>query len=603
MRDFSIAWSRGGQAGWRVSGPTRCVKIDWSRFLEVLRPHRHVIFQAAIAAMALAATTLSLLWLFRYFVDHVLVRRDTNALWQIIWAALGLFLVYSLLAMRQSVLLAQVGQRVVTAFRLRVVEHLTTLSLDFFVKRRTGELLSRVTNDIATIQSIVTHVPVDLAKQLVTLLGATALLVYMNWRLCLVILAIVPFVVIVARMFGRRLKRLSTEAQDRNAESTIVLEEMISGMKLVKSFVMERHEIERYALRLEQANVIALGRARLLGVFIPLITLITFVGALVVLAYGGFDVIGGAMQPGDLMAFLLFGGILIGPFSAVSRVFTELKEAQGAMQRVMEIIEERPTVIDQVDAPPLRSVQGRIEVHEVTFAYEAGRDVLKGVTLTADPGQVVALVGPSGGGKSTLVHLLHRFYDPSTGSITLDGRDLRTIRLAELYARIALVPQETILFGGTVGDNIRFGRPAAIHAEVVAAAEAAHAHGFIQALPKGYDTVVGEKGVKLSGGQRQRIAIARALLKDPRILILDEATSALDNESELLVQDALDRLMKGRTTFVVAHRLSTVQRADQIVVLDQGRIVECGTHDELLLGRGLYHRLSVAASAGSGLIP
>jgi len=559
--------------------------------------------QAAIAAMALAATTLSLLWLFRYFVDHVLVRHDTNALWQIIWAASGVFVVYSLLAMRQSVLLAQVGQRVVTAFRLRLVEHLTTLSLDFFVKRRTGELLSRVTNDIATIQSVVTRIPVDLAKQAVTLLGAIVLLVYMNWRLCLVILAIVPFVVLVARLFGRRLKQLSTEAQDRNAESTTVLEEMISGMKLVKSFVMERHEIERFANYLERANVIALGRARLLGMFIPLITLITFVGALVVLAYGGFDVIGGAMQPGDLIAFLLFGGILIGPFSAVSRVFTELKEAQGAMQRVMEILEERPTVLDPVDAAPLGPVQGRIEVHEVTFAYEPGRDVLKGVTLTADPGQVVALVGPSGGGKSTLVQLLHRFYDPGGGWIALDGRDIRTIRLAELYAGIALVPQETILFGGTVGDNIRFGRPGAAHAAVVAAAEAAHAHGFIQALPKGYDTIVGEKGVKLSGGQRQRIAIARALLKDTPILILDEATSALDNESELLVQDALDRLMRGRTTFVVAHRLSTVQRADQIVVLDQGRIVERGTHEELLSGRGLYHRLSVAASAGSGLIP
>lgn len=579
------------------------MKIDWARFLEILRPHRQAMLQAAIAAMALAATTLSLLWLFRYFVDHVLVRHDTSALWQIIWAALGLFIVYSLLAMRQSVLLAQVGQRVVTAFRLRLVEHLTTLSLDFFVKRRTGELLSRVTNDVTTIQSIVTQVPVDLAKQAVTLLGAVSLLVYMNWRLCLVILAVVPFVVIVARAFGRRLKALSTEAQDRTAESTTVLEEMISGMKLVKSFVMERHEVERFAAHLELANTVALGRARLMGVFVPVITLITFVGALFVLVYGGFDVIAGVMQPGDLMAFLLFGGILIGPFSAVSRVFTELKEAQGAMQRVMEILDERPTVLDSSDAARLGLVQGRIEVHEVAFAYEPGRDVLKGVTLTAEPGQVVALVGPSGGGKSTLVHLLHRFYDPSSGWIALDGRDMRTIRLVELYAQIALVPQETILFGGTVGENIRFGRHGATQAAVVAAAEAAHAHGFIQALPKGYDTVVGEKGVKLSGGQRQRIAIARALLKDPRILILDEATSALDNESELLVQDALDRLMKGRTTFVVAHRLSTVQRADQILVLDQGRIVERGTHDELLLGRGLYHRLSVAASTGSGLIP
>jgi subfamily B ATP-binding cassette protein MsbA len=267
---------------------------------------------------------------------------------------------------------------------------------------------------------------------------------------------------------------------------------------------------------------------------------------------------------------------------------------------VTEILHEQPTVRDSPGAAALGSVEGRVDVRNVTFAYEPGRLVLRGVTLTAEPGQIVALVGPSGGGKSTLVQLLHRFYDPAEGAILLDGRDLRTIRIADLYARIAFVPQETMLFGGTVEENIRFGRPSARQEEVLAAAEAAHAHGFIQALPNGYGTVVGEKGVRLSGGQRQRIAIARAVLKAPRILLLDEATSALDNESEVLVQDALDRLMKGRTTFVVAHRLSTIQRADQILVLDQGYIVERGTHGELLANRGVYHRLSVAVSAATG---
>jgi subfamily B ATP-binding cassette protein MsbA len=423
----------------------------------------------------------------------------------------------------------------------------------------------------------------------------------MNWRLCLAVLAVVPLVVLVARIFGRRLKALSTESQDRSAESATILEEMISGIKLLKSFVMERYELDRLAAQLAKADAVALRRATLLGVFIPVITVLTLIGALGVLWYGGVQVIRGAMTPGDLVAFLLFGGILMGPFSAVARLFTQIKEAQGAMQRVTEILNEQPSVHDAPRAVPLADTVGRIQVRDVVFAYDKGRPVLQGVSLTAEPDQIVALVGPSGGGKTTLVHLIHRFYDPESGAIFVDGRDLRSIRLADLYSHIAFVPQETMLFGGTVEENIRFGRPSATREEMIAAASAAHAHGFIQGLSSGYETVVGEKGVRLSGGQRQRLAIARAILKDPRILLLDEATSALDNESEVLVQDALDRLMKGRTTIVVAHRLSTIQRADQILVLDQGRIVERGTHVELLASRGLYHRLSIAASTGTGL--
>ncbi len=577
------------------------MKVDFAPFKPLLKPHRGAMIEVSLLVMGVSALNLALLWLFRYFVDHVLVHHDTTALWRIIWAALALFALHSVMSVRHYVVIARVGQHIVTALRLRVVEHLTKLSLDFFVKRRTGELMSRVTNDVGTIQQVATTVPVDLAKQTVTFAGAMALLLYMNWRLCLAVLAVVPLVVLVARIFGRRLKALSTESQDRSAESATILEEMISGIKLLKSFVMERYEVDRLAAQLARADAVALRRATLLGVFIPVITVLTLIGALGVLWYGGVQVIRGAMTPGDLVAFLLFGGILMGPFSAVARLFTQVKEAQGAMQRVTEILNEQPTVPDAPRAVPLAGVAGRLQVRDVVFAYDKGRQVLQGVSLTAEPDQIVALVGPSGGGKTTLVHLIHRFYDPESGAIFVDGRDLRSIRLADLYSQIAFVPQETMLFGGTVEENIRFGRPSATREEMIAAASAAHAHGFIQGLSSGYETVVGEKGVRLSGGQRQRLAIARAILKDPRILLLDEATSALDNESEVLVQDALDRLMKGRTTIVVAHRLSTIQRADQILVMDQGRIVERGTHVELLASRGLYHRLSIAASTGTGL--
>jgi len=297
------------------------------------------------------------------------------------------------------------------------------------------------------------------------------------------------------------------------------------------------------------------------------------------------------MSPGDLIAFVLYAGLLIGPFGTFARLFSQVKEAQGALERVFAILDTKSEVADAPDARPLPSVEGRVSMQGVSFSYDGRTPVLTDITFRARPGELVALVGPSGSGKTTLINLLHRFYDPTTGSVAIDGHDLRSVTMRSLYSQIALVPQETHLFGGTIRDNIRYGRISAVEGEVVTAARAANAHDFITALPDGYETLVGEKGINLSGGQRQRIAIARAVLKDPRILILDEATSSLDNESELLVQDALDRLMKGRTTFVIAHRLSTIQKADRILVLEKGRIVEEGTHAALLDKKGLYFHL------------
>jgi subfamily B ATP-binding cassette protein MsbA len=341
-----------------------------------------------------------------------------------------------------------------------------------------------------------------------------------------------------------------------------------------------------------------------MAVFIPVISLLTFSAAAAVLWYGGRQVIDGAVSPGELFAFVLFAGILIGPFSSAARVFAQIREAQGATARVFEILDTQSDIRDVPAAMALPPVSGRIGVEHVSFAYDSRRPVLTDVSFEVASGELVAIVGPTGAGKTTMMNLIHRFYDPTEGRITIDGMDLRQVTLDSWYRQIALVPQETILFGGTILDNIRYGRADADEETVREASRAAHAHNFIMSFPDQYQTVVGEKGVNLSGGQRQRIAIARAVLKNPRILLLDEATSSLDTESERLVQEALEQLMKGRTTVVIAHRLTTVQGADRILVLDKGRLVETGTHGELMARQGLYQYLySVRLAEAPSLRP
>ncbi|MEK6695277.1 MAG: ABC transporter ATP-binding protein [Nitrospirota bacterium] len=560
----------------------------FGRFYPYLRPYRSRMAASALLVMGTAGINLGMLWVIRRLVDTVLVQRDPAALNMSI-AELGvLFLCQGALGMGHSYLTASTSQRILADFRTHLFDHLQSLSLSFFAKRRTGELMSRLMNDVGALQSALTEVPIDVAKQLVTLTGGLAILFFMNWRLCVLILFLLPAIVLVARFFGRRLKALSTGIQDETARTSTVLEEVVSGIRVVKSFVREDYERERFGAQVCRTLDMVLTRARIMAVFVPVITFATFASAAAVLWYGGTQVIKGTMSPGDLIAFVLYAGLLIGPFGTFARLFSQVKDAQGALERVFEILDTRPEVADAPDARPLPPVEGRVSMQGVSFSYDGRTPVLADITFTARPGELVALVGPSGSGKTTLINLLHRFYDPASGSVTIDGHDLKTVTLPSLYTQIALVPQETHLFGGTIRDNIRYGRISASEEEVTAAARAANAHDFITALPDGYDTVVGEKGINLSGGQRQRIAIARAVLKDPRILILDEATSSLDNESELLVQDALDRLMKGRTTFVIAHRLSTIQNADRILVLEKGRIVEEGTHAALLDRKGLY---------------
>ena len=563
----------------------------FTRFFPFLKPYLSRMLLAGLLLMGVAAINLALLRLAGMLWDVITVQHDAARMNQLIALFLGLVIFQGLCSMGHSYLTALVSQHIIADFRTHLFAHLQTLSVSFFARRRTGELLSRLMNDVTVIQTVATETPIDTAKQLVTFIGGIAFLLAMNWRLCLLILVLLPLLVIVAKFFGRRLKSLSTSIQDQTAALSTLIEEVISGIRIVKSFVQMKREETRFAGQVDQTLSLTMRRAGIMAIFIPVISLLTFSAAAAVLWYGGRQVIDGTVSPGDLFAFVLFAGILIGPFSSAARVFAQVREAQGATERVFEILDQQPEVSDLPNATVLSSVSGHITVERVSFAYDPRQPVLTDISFETQPGELVAIVGPTGAGKTTAINLIHRFYDPTEGRITIDGQDLRQVTIESWYRQIALVPQETILFGGTILDNIRYGNREASEHTVIEASRAAHAHDFIMSFPDQYQTVVGEKGINVSGGQRQRIAIARAIVKNPRILLLDEATSALDSESERFVQEALEQLMRGRTTFVIAHRLTTIQRADRILVLNKGRLVETGTHGELMERKGLYHYL------------
>lgn len=561
------------------------------RALLYVKPYLFRAMCAGLCTIIAAGGTAYLPWVIKDMVDQVLRDKNTEMLNYIALSIVVIFVIRGIAFYGQSYLMSYVGQRVIIDIRRAVFTKLQRLSMSFYDKNKTGTIMSYVTNDVSALQGALVDNVVEMITESVILIASIVMMIYLDWKLFLVTFGTFPFVLGFIDIFGKRIRKSGSRIQEAAADITSVLQETVSSARVIKSFVRENYEVARFDKENMNNFRANMKNAQLMATLTPTIEFVAAIGVTIILWYGGNSVINGEITAGSLVAFLTYAVNISNPIKRLSRVIGNIQKALAAAQRVFDVLDLPETIKDAENAKLLPPAKGQVSFKNVSFSYNPGEQVISNISFDVKPGQMIAFVGPSGAGKSTIASLLPRFYDVDKGSITIDGEDLRGVTLDSLREQVGIVPQETVLFNGTVYDNILYGRLDATKEEVEAAAKAANAHNFIMELPQGYETRLGDRGMNISGGQRQRISIARAILKNPQILILDEATSALDTESERVVQEALDRLMVGRTSFVIAHRLSTIKNADRIMVLEKGQLVEQGTHDELMEMNGLYAHL------------
>lgn len=559
------------------------------QLLDYIRPHGRTILEALICTLIFTAIWPILAWI-AGLVAAAIARGDVLTIAQLAGITMLVFLAQKVAQYGQDSLMAKAALAITLDLRKTVYAHLQRLSLSYFETTKSGDLAYRLTEDVDRIGEVVNKVFHQFVPSVLQLIVVLAYMVYLNWQLTLATFIIAPLMAVLITWFGEQLRKLSYRSQSQVSNLSALLVEVFNGMRLVQAFAAEEYTLERFSREAERNRRARFRTEQLKAIQFPVVGFLQAASLLLLLLLGGWQISTKNLTGGEFVSYLTAVAMLIDPIALATSNYNEFKQGEASLDRIFELLDLQPTVTDAAEATILPTVSGKVEYRNVSFAYQAHQPVLKDLNLRALPGEAIALVGSSGAGKTTLANLLTRFYDPQSGEILIDGIDIRSVTLRSLRRQIGIVPQETILFSGTIAQNIAFGQADFDLEAVQDAAKIANAHQFIAEFSQGYQTWVGERGVNLSGGQRQRLAIARAVLLNPRILILDEATSALDSESEALVQEALERLMQNRTVFIIAHRLATVRRADRILVIEQGQVVESGTHSELLEQSGRYAR-------------